>query len=612
MSLFKKASSPFLAAFLLATSLPVSCTPPSTTDTPQASASSDSKGLLLANTAAISGVISIGRSQDGRFVPPTQAVLVTVVSLTENDKEVARGTTDSRGRFYINQIPADLKGTRYSIKIPGSTPASREEILFAGQVKDLSNISLQSGTGNIENPDPVTVSGTLVDPDGNPRANVIVRDKEFNYLSTQTDASGQFTLEAISKELEVIISDSVPPLSFGVSDLLTNKVLTIDSSNIRTVSGVIKDVTNSNVALEGVRVRISGRSTSTLTDKDGNYVLNGVPLGPISLEITPPSTAYSSSSVQIPPATFNGDRAENLVRNINLRPVGTLQVNFTSESAKGDGCQIGYNCRRYDINPPFSGTALADGTTADDQSEPYYHNSLGILNTLTATIRIEGTDLSQTVSYPPAPLVTLRGTDRLGELVTIEEAITAPNQIISVSFDNVPGGAQNVTISMTGHQTQKSIPVFIPPKDTISTELITLYGVTAVSAVGDVKGIIRGISENASNVRIAYIDVSEDLSIAPSNGETIGSNLLSKLQVSLNDSTSNTLVTKKANSSDYEYYLKNVPTGSRIMLVAASVDDDGTLSDCYIPNTSVLLNVKAGQINLAPDLTLTKRPNECN
>ena len=48
------------------------------------------------------------------------------------------------------------------------------------------------------------------------------------------------------------------------------------------------------------------------------------------------------------------------------------------------------------------------------------------------------------------------------------------------------------------------------------------------------------------------------------------------------------------------------------MLAAASVDEDGVLSDCYIPNASVLLNVRAGQINLAPDLTLTKRPNECN
>ena len=550
MSLFKKASSPFLAAFLLATSLPISCTAPSTTDTPQASASS-SEGLALENQAAISGVVSIGRSQDGRFVPPTEPVLITVVSVANSDQEVARGRTDSRGRFYIKDIPAEAGGTRYLIRIPGSTPASREELLFAGQVKDLSNVSLQSATGSADSRDPVTVSGTLVDPDNNPLANVTVQDKEFNYLSTQTDASGQFVLEAIGEELEVVINETTPPLSFSSKDLIDNPVLTIDSNNIRTVSGNIKDITNINIPLAGVSVRVSGRSTATLSDRNGNYTLNGVPLGPVSLEVTPPDTGYGAISVQLPPATFVGDKAEDIVRDIRLRPIGTLQVNFTSESAQGGYCDLGYNCRRYDINPPFSGTLAADGTTSNDQSEAYYHNTLGTINTLTATIRIEGTDLTQTVSYPPAPLITLRGTDRLGELVTIDEAVTGANQIVSVSFDNVPGGAQNVTISMTGHQTQKSIPVFIPAKDTISTELITLYGVTPVSAVGDVKGIIRGISANADDVRIAYLDVSQNLDISPSAGEQISPELLSRLQQALTAANANVRVTMSTISKMY-------------------------------------------------------------
>ena len=80
MSLFKKASSPFLAAFLLATSLPVSCASP-TTDTPQTSVNGSSQASLE-NTAALSGIVSIGRSSDGRFVPPTESLLITVVSLT--------------------------------------------------------------------------------------------------------------------------------------------------------------------------------------------------------------------------------------------------------------------------------------------------------------------------------------------------------------------------------------------------------------------------------------------------------------------------------------------------------------------------------------------------
>lgn len=615
MSLLKKASPSLLAAFLLATTLPVSCTSPNT-ETPDVAAAgntnNETKGLVLENRAAISGIVSIGRGSDGRLVPPSNTVLITVKAVSENNQEVARGRTDSRGRFYISNIPAAESGTTYIINIPGATPTDRQEVLFAGQVKDLSNIALQSTTGSSENLNPITVTGTLIDPTGNPRANVTVRDKNYDYLSTQTDANGQFVLEALSEVLEVVISDTIPPISFNSKDLENNPVLTIDSDNIRTIQGTIKDSTNSNISLENVVVRVSGRSTSTTTDRNGNYVLNGVPLGPVSLEVTPPNNGYAKTNVQLPPASLGADgKPESITRNINLRPIGTLQVNFTSESVKGInayGCDTSYNCRRYDINPPFSSLS-GDGDVVNDQSEPYYHNTLGVTEPLTATIRIEGTDISQTVTYPAAPLLTLRGTDRLGELVTLDEAVIDANPVFSVMFENVPGGAQNITISMTGHQTQKSIPVFIPPRDTISTERITLYRVTPVTAVGDVKGIIRGIDPDVTDdVRIAYIDVSEDLSIYPSAGETIGLELFDQLQQSLNDSSSNTVVNKTTG----EYYLKNVPTGSRIMLIAASVDEDGVISDCYIPNASVLLNVRAGQINLAPDLTLTKRPNECN
>ena len=602
MSLFKKASSPLLAAFLLATTLPISCAPP-TADTGNVGA--NSQNAVSTNNAALSGIVSRGRGTDGRFVPPETPVTIIVKDGTQ---EVAQGTTDSRGRFYIGNIPADTDGTRYSIVIPNTVYGEKTEILFGGQVKDLSNIDFLSSDADANNQSEIRYTGRIVNPNEQPLSNLIVRDKSRTYTSVRTDENGAFALNVTGKEIEASRSDNPDLwLGFDVDQLTQNEGRVIlDFDNVRSISGTVKDISNSQIPIANAVIRVSGQSVSTRSDENGNYELNGVPRSAVALEVIPPEE-YSRTTVQIPPAETGNDTA--LTRDIQVRGIGSLQVNFTAESVKGEGCIVGYNCRRYDINPPFS-SIDGSGSVVNDQSEAYYHNTLGTINTLTATVRIEGTDLSQTVDYPPAPLLDLRGTDRLGELVTLPEAVTAPNQVVSVSFDNVPGGAQRVTISLTGHQTQKSIPVFVPAKDTISTELITLYTVQPVTAMGDVKGFVRGLPNlDSGQVRIAYIDVSEDLGIFPSAGETINNTLLDKMVVSLRKNKANTIVNKETG----EYYLKNVPTGSRIMLVAASVkEEDGVikLSDCYIPNASVLLNVKAGQVNLAPDLTLTRRNNE--
>jgi hypothetical protein len=118
-----------------------------------------------------------------------------------------------------------------------------------------------------------------------------------------------------------------------------------------------------------------------------------------------------------------------------------------------------------------------------------------------------------------------------------------------------------------------------------------------------VKGVIKGIDPNLEGeIRIVYLDVKEDFEYEPILGDRTNPDLLSRIRASISSAYS---VVDKNNGN---YYLRNVPTGSRVMLAVAMVNSDGELSDCYIPNTSVLLNVSPGQINLAPDLTLVRRP----
>ncbi len=602
MSIFKKASAPLLTVFLLATTLPISCTPTSTGNlpapgTPEASGTRNAVNAPPTDgTGAISGIVSRGRSVDGRLVPPETVANVIV---SQNGTEVARTKTDNRGRFYVANIPSSNEGVRYLIEVP-EVGYAQEELVFTGQVKDLSNIQVKAAVGDTQTI--TTINATLLDPDGQALANVTVRDKEFSFRETTTDDNGAFVLETVSDQIEVVLGGATPPITVAVEEVERNPLVTVDINNIRSIRGVIKDSTNSNVALENVTVKIAGRSTSAVSDENGNYELNGVPLGPLSLEIIPPA-GYAKTIVQIPPATFTDAdgqrRPEDFVQLINLQPIGNIQVSFTSESALPLGeypCDVNYNCVFYEL----------DGVAPP--SEPYYNNRLAVLNELTATISVEGTDISQTVTYPATPLLDLKGTDRFGEAVTLTEAYFPENAVISVLLEDVPGGKQNITISMTGHQTQKSISVFVPPKDTISTEEINLHRVKPITSIGDVQGIIKGIDPDVpGTVRIAYIDVGESVRIAPNTpapSETIGNDLFPKIRTSLLDASSNTVVDKNTG----EYYLKNVPTGSRIMLAAAAVTDDGEVSDCYIPSTSVLLNVRSGEINLAPDLTLTKRP----
>lgn len=599
---------------LMAATLPLGCAGTGTPTTGASPNPSASAALTSADVAAITGVVYTAVGTDGRLVPPDTPLTVQVL---DNGKEVASVQTDTLGRFYLSNIPAPKQGKDYDIKVGGILEQTKT--LFPGRVLNLSSIKAPSRDSQ---PRQVTrVTGILHNSEDQPLANVEVRDKTSTFRKTTTDATGRFTLEVIGTEIEVL--NGLVPISISVDEFKKSGTVSVNTTNIRTISGKIQDKTNSNVFLPDVKVKVQNTSVSTHSDKDGNFVLNGAPVEPFVLEVESPK-GYSPFNVEIPPATFdNNQKPQNVVQDLSLAPFGSIQVNFQAESAPGFDrlpCQLNLDAQgsfisfvdpRSPINCfPFTLTGPAGSDI------PEYDNTLAIDTVQTAYVTVEGTDITQKVEYPVTPFRVLYGSDPTsGDPVRIADRAHAGNVVLSLKLDNVPGGRQNITISLTGHQTQKSLPIYVPPNDTISTELITLYRVQPISSFGDVKGIIQGSRPlpAGKELRVVYLDLKDNFSYIPTVGDKTNPELLTAIQSALANGPKTVATEVKdaqGNFLRHEFYLKNVPTGSRIMLAAAVVNSDETLSDCYIPNTSVLLNVDASKINLAPDLLMTRRTTE--
>lgn len=628
MKSFKQLSVSAVACLVLASTLPMGCQAP-TTQTPTSNPSS-SVTTTSGSTAAVSGVVYKDYGTDGRLVPPDTAATVQVL---DDGKEVASVKTDLLGRFYIGNIPAPKEGKNYVIKVANLYEEAKT--LFPGRVLNLSSIKTLAQTNTQQAQQLQRVTGILVNKDNQPLANVEVRDKTSPFRKTTTDATGRFTLEILGQDIEVL--NGLVPIVIAASEFQTRSTVQVDTTNIRTITGKIIDKTNSNVILSNVRVKVQSSSVSARSDDAGNFSLSGAPVAPFILEVESPK-GYAPFSVEIPPAIFDAgtQRPQNYTQNLSLQPVGSIQINFVAETAPGFDRlppvrNPDYTASSNVETPPqicgsYINCDMFPLTGPNAPPRPIYNNTLAVLNELTAFVSVEGSGVTQQIAYPPAPFQIVYGSDpATGEPVKVDDQYYAGNVVMSVKLDDIPGGRQSVTISMTGFQTQKSIPVYVPPNDTISTELITLYRVEPISSFGDVKGVIRGTKPlpGGKELRIVYLDVKEDLNYEPILGDATDPELLERIQEALDSDRSETATENnkgpdgRTGTADdtfmyHEYYLKNVPTGSRIMLAAAVVDDDGELSDCYIPNTSVLLNVRASQINLAPDLELTLRPTESN
>jgi hypothetical protein len=268
------------------------------------------------------------------------------------------------------------------------------------------------------------------------------------------------------------------------------------------------------------------------------------------------------------------------------------------------------------LNAPFLDTVNGVGALnvpcVKSITQTIYYVSNGFVwdIPLTGTIQVEGTEILKEFTIPPTPSITPKPECGIGDN---KESVTVylPNYQVAIPINNLPGGEYTLSISAPFHETQKGIKVVVPSRDTISTELVQLRAVKRVLAIGDVIGSIK-----IKDLNDLPVNTTASVRVVALRGETDLRNpaVLKKIfetpQAEINNITSGNVSSYTdfsiSGDSSGQYILKNVPTGTRI-IVAGVVDSNGVLLSDYLISSYVSLNVVGNTINRAPDMTINRR-----
>ena len=260
-------------------------------------------------------------SVSGRIVD-TSGDPVANVTLTDGAGRTT--SSDANGNYTLSGIPAGV----YTIT-PSKAGYTFNPMTITGSVPpnaiDRNFTALPAAT--------YTVSGRVVDSNGDPIADVIIRDA--NGRTAQTDSNGNYMLHGIPKGNYSLtaskagyvfspnpLNGSVPPNATkqnftGMIGVPTPTPPTITPPGPTptgspspqpsgyVISGTVKDTSNN--PLSGVSIS-DGQGRTTTTDANGNYILSGYVSG--SYNITPSKSGYSCTPytqlVSLPPnATAN-------------------------------------------------------------------------------------------------------------------------------------------------------------------------------------------------------------------------------------------------------------------------------------------------------------------
>jgi hypothetical protein len=246
-----------------------------------------------------------------------------VANVTITDGAGRTTSSDANGNYTLSGIPAGV----YTIT-PAKSGYTFNPMTITGSVPpnaiDRNFTALPAAT--------YTVSGRVVDSNGDPIADVIIRDA--NGRTAQTDSNGNYMLHGIPKGNYSLtaskagyvfspnpLNGSVPPNATkqnftGMIGVPTPMPPTTTPSPGPTptgspqpsgyvISGTVKD--SSNNPISGVTIS-DGQGRTTTTDANGNYILSGYVSG--SFNITPSKSGYSCTPytqlVSLPPnATAN-------------------------------------------------------------------------------------------------------------------------------------------------------------------------------------------------------------------------------------------------------------------------------------------------------------------
>ncbi len=549
--------------------------------------------------------------------PKTQ----TQAFLEKKGDVIARETIRNTDRFLITNLrPGDVTVVA---NINNEQLESRA-VITVGKVSEINKIQVGSTIKEAKRTS-LNITGKVVRPDGTAVANAKVSDVTGGFVNNSviTNADGLFFLQTnpftTPRSLEATLGEQTSSTTVN-SDNIENITIPL-LTNSRVVTGTILNSVIKDRPVSGITVRVEGQNISTQTDANGKFSLRGVPVNPITLQVGEVK-GYINSKISVPPSQ-NSNLTE--IGSTFIRPIGNVSFNLTADNSplaytdeqqrlvisrtRGQSKFLtptitSKNDAGESIQTQLPYSYVPYNTNADGSIAYEYINSNVFTTSLTGTIQFEGTDIVKEFTYPVTPKrkITLYSTDTVNGLivgVSKDIEVYTLNQQVSIPINDIPGGEYSVSMTLPFHQTQKGIKIVVPSNDTISSELVQMRLVQSVSSIGDIIGkiIIKDVLGNVipipsgSELRVAAISNEE---------ENLISNRMEKL---LTDTTLSFDLSKA--SSDGSYTLKNVPTGTRI--VVAGIITEGKLDAGFMPNSYVLLNVNSGDINKAPEMTIVKR-----
>lgn len=533
-----------------------------------------------------------------------------------------KNVTDGSGSVVGTVHLANAIETLIFTEVPSGTRTV--SVVLSGKGRQTVNVNVSAGQTSLAevvfpstiNTGPVNVSGKVVDQNGAAVVGATVTDVTDGLgVSATTIAGGVFTmtLPTLGAGRTLEITNGVLTTTTTVNSSNVNNVLVTLIANARTLTGYVKDATTTNLYLNGAIVRVAGTNISytskfdQVSQKDGYFELRGAPVTALSLEVEISGYAKTTSPV------LAGVVSPQAVGDIAVNPTGNLRVNYKLYDAwqvLGFPGRAGFACAN-----PLTGDCAA--AFAACQGAGYVcaaDNFRGLENSVEGFISVEGTSLTQSISYPAAPKIDVKVLGPDGQEQTIGQ-VKGSNYIQTATFTDVPGGNRSVAIAITGTAVQKSSTVFVPAGDTIATELIILRENVASSPVGDVQGLVRGgdaASRTAldaalalGRVRVSFLRDGESLDLS--------SNAALAAKLTGADSTamaphSLTLVDDPVDGALQagQFRLANVPVGTRVII--AGVDDGaGNYTVTFIPTSVVVQNVRNGIVNAAPDIIMYSR-----
>ena len=548
----------------------------------------------------------------------------------KNDSIANEVIPRGRDTFLISNLkPGDI-----TIKITsGNDSFDALSKIESGKVTSIPTITLGSlNKSTIKTG--VNIKGRVLRPDGTPVANANVADVTQNAAttSTKTNALGEFILQVNSfnkpKNLEASL-DSLST-SLTVTPDNTEDVVISLVANSRVVKGVLLDSINKK-PIANMTVKSVESNSSTSTNDKGEFILRGVSTNFGTLEFGP-LNGYVLTQSSIQQSTTN----ETILGNLEVRPFGNVLINIVADNFP-DPIDFPSSIRNTvpslgsAVDIPF--TAQVNSVSAENircvlsptDSIYYISNPFRYLEPISGTIQIEGTDIVQQFSYPATPTVLPKPKCGIGDNKD-EKTVYLNNFQLSIPVNNLPGGEYTISVSLAFHETQKGIRLVVPSKDTISTELIQMRRVKRILSVGDVVGRVVIKDQNNNNlannpgVKVRALALKGEVDL---RDQALLKKLFSAPQAEITTTTGDTEVANLSGSiSSYgdvdlaatadnnlqsgQYVLKNVPTGTRV-IVAGVIDASGNLISDYLISSYSSLNVVSSTVNQAPDSVITKR-----